>query len=218
MPPTPLYVDADRGRLAQVVSNLLHNAAKYTPASGRIKLSAAAENGQAVLRVRDDGIGIARDVLPSIFDLYVQGPAASESNRRGLGVGLALARQLVELHGGIIDAKSNGRGRGSEFIVRLPLAMSQNSPSKQAAADAPAVTSAAAQSILIIDDEPDVANALANVLRRSGHQVWTAYTGSSGIAAALNTAPQLRLSTSRCLTWTAMKWPARCVNACPGFC
>ena len=107
MPQTPLYVDADRGRLAQVISNLLHNAAKYTPASGRIKLSAAAEDGHAVLRVRDDGIGIARDVLPSIFDLYVQAPAASESNRRGLGVGLALARQLIELHGGTIRAKSN---------------------------------------------------------------------------------------------------------------
>ena len=193
MPQTPLYVDADPGRLAQVVSNLLHNAAKYTPASGRIKLSAAPEDGYAVLRVRDDGIGIARDVLPSIFDLYMQGPAASESHRRGLGVGLALARQLVELHGGAIEAKSNGRGRGSEFIVRLPLALNQSSPSKLAPADAPAVTAEVAQTILIIDDEHDVADALANVLRRLGHRVWTAYTGDSGIAAAVEHRPSVAL-------------------------
>jgi signal transduction histidine kinase len=88
----------------------LHNAAKYTPASGRIEVTGAIEDGNAVLRVRDTGIGIAPEVLPSIFEFYAQGPSSSESNRRGLGVGLALARQLAELHGGSIDASSAGRG------------------------------------------------------------------------------------------------------------
>ena len=192
VPPTPIYVDADRGRLSQVISNLLHNAAKYTPASGRIELSAAVKDGNAVLRVRDNGVGIAPEVLPSIFEFYAQGPATSESNRRGLGVGLALARQLVELHGGTIEAKSGGRGQGSEFIVRLPLAANQSSNIPLTDGKAGAATTIA-QKVLVIDDERDIADALAILLRQSGHQVWTAYSGSSGIEAAVAHQPTAAL-------------------------
>jgi two-component system CheB/CheR fusion protein len=191
MPRTPIYIEADRGRIAQVVSNLLHNAAKYTPASGRIEVTGAIEDGKAILRVRDNGIGIAREVLPGIFEFYAQGPSSSESNRRGLGVGLALARQLIELHGGSINASSAGRGEGSEFIVRLPVSPDQS----PAAAIAPAgpVAATASQKVLVIDDERDVADTLAKVLRRLGHQVWTAYSGSSGIETALAHQPAVAL-------------------------
>jgi two-component system CheB/CheR fusion protein len=191
MPRTPIYVDADRGRLAQIVSNLLHNAAKYTPASGRIEVIGAIEDGNAVLRVRDNGIGIAPEVLPSIFEFYAQGPSSSESNRRGLGVGLALARQLVELHGGSISASSAGRGEGSEFIVRLPLSANQSPVA--AITSAGLVAPSFPQKVLVIDDERDVADTLAQVLRRLGHQVWTAYSGSSGIETAITNRPDIAL-------------------------
>ena len=193
MPRSPLYVDADRSRIAQVVSNLLHNAAKYTPASGRIQIICAIEDGNAVLRVSDSGIGIAREVLPSIFAFYAQGPSlSSEPNHRGLGVGLALARQLVELHGGTIDAKSGGRGEGSEFIVRLPLSPNQ-SPATAIRAERATAATKASQNVLVIDDERDGADSLAEILRRSGHRVWIAYSGSSGIETALAHQPAIAL-------------------------
>jgi two-component system CheB/CheR fusion protein len=191
MPRTPIYVDADRGRLAQIISNLLHNAAKYTPARGRIEVTATIEDGEAVLRVRDNGIGIASDLLSGIFEFYAQGPSSSESNRRGLGVGLALARQLVELHGGSVNANSAGRGEGSEFIVRLPPSSNQSPVAAITPAGPVAVT--ASQTVLLIDDERDVADALAKVLRRLGHQVWTAYSGNSGIETALAHRPAVAL-------------------------
>jgi two-component system CheB/CheR fusion protein len=191
MPRTPIYIEADRGRIAQMISNLLHNAAKYTPASGRIEVIGAIEDGNALLRVRDDGIGIAREVLPSIFEFYAQGPSSSESNPRGLGVGLALARQLVELHGGTIDAKSNGRGEGSEFIVRMPVSPSQ--VPGEAVTPAVPVAATTSRKVLVIDDERDAADALAYLLRFAGHQVWAAYSGRGGIEAAMAHQPAVAL-------------------------
>ena len=119
----PLWVRGDPTRLLQVLSNLLTNAAKYTPEGGHIWLSAARENDAAVIRVRDDGAGIARELLPRMFDLFAQGGGAGNASAEGLGIGLALVRRLVELHSGTVEVNSDGPGRGSEFVVRLlPLA------------------------------------------------------------------------------------------------
>ncbi len=120
VPPEPLRVRGDLTRLAQVVSNLLNNAAKYTPRGGRIELSARAEGGQVVLRVRDNGSGISPDMLPHVFDLFAQVDRTLHRAQGGLGIGLWLVRKLVELHHGSIEAASDGPGQGSTFTVRLP--------------------------------------------------------------------------------------------------
>jgi signal transduction histidine kinase len=117
----PLPVSGDRTRLIQVAANLLNNAAKYTPEGGELRVSLAEENGWAVLRVQDNGIGIAPDLLPVVFDLFTQGQRTPDRAQGGLGLGLALVKKLVELHGGAVEAHSEGAGRGSTFIVRLPL-------------------------------------------------------------------------------------------------
>ena len=117
----PLWVRGDSTRLLQVLSNLLTNAAKYTPDGGHIWLSAATEDDAAVIRVRDDGAGISKEMLPRVFELFTQGGGGGNASAEGLGIGLALARRLVELHSGTVEACSEGPGRGSEFVVRLPL-------------------------------------------------------------------------------------------------
>jgi signal transduction histidine kinase len=122
LPPEPLSFEADPLRLAQVLTNLLCNAAKFTDSGGDIRLSAAAENGQVVIRVRDNGRGIAPDLLPRVFELFQQSPGRAGG---GLGIGLAVVKSLVELHGGSVSARSDGPGTGSEFIVRLPIGADQ---------------------------------------------------------------------------------------------
>jgi signal transduction histidine kinase len=119
--PEPLYLGADPQRLAQVLTNLLCNAAKFTDAGGHIRLSAAAEAGQVVFRVQDNGRGIAPAMLPRVFELFQQAPGAAAQKTGGLGIGLALVRSLVELHGGSVSVRSDGPGTGSEFIIRLPV-------------------------------------------------------------------------------------------------
>jgi signal transduction histidine kinase len=121
LPPHPLLMEGDATRLEQVFSNLLRNAVKFTPAGGRIDLSAQDGRGEAVVRVRDDGIGISPELLPSIFDLFTQGEQSLDRSSGGLGIGLTLVRSLVEMHGGRVEAHSDGLGRGSELEVRLPL-------------------------------------------------------------------------------------------------
>jgi signal transduction histidine kinase len=118
--PEALWVNGDATRLVQVVANLLNNAAKYTPVRGTIRLSAVREDRVAAIRVRDNGIGIAADMLARVFDLFVQVSPEAAGGAEGLGVGLALVRRLVELHGGVVAAASEGLGKGSEFQVRLP--------------------------------------------------------------------------------------------------
>src|SRR5262249_28489163 len=120
LPPGPLVMEADPLRLEQVLANLLGNAAKFTDPGGHIRLSAEAEAGQVVVRVRDNGRGIAPDLLPRMFDLFRQGPGLGDKGPVGLGIGLALVKSLVELHGGAVAACSDGPGSGSEFVVRLP--------------------------------------------------------------------------------------------------
>lgn len=128
LPDEPIWLDADLTRLAQVISNLLDNAAKYTPRDGNIQLNAQQKGREVVIRVRDSGMGISADMLPKLFDLYAQGHPLPGKTSLGFGVGLALVRQLTELHGGSVAASSDGPGKGSEFVVRLPLA---SAPSAQ---------------------------------------------------------------------------------------
>ena len=129
-PPRAIPLVGDRTRLAQVVSNLLNNAAKYTPDSGRIWLIGEQDDHQAVFRVRDNGVGIPRDMLPSIFDMFTQVDRFAGAAQGGLGIGLTLVRRLVELHGGTVEARSDGPGRGSEFVVRLPIAPDAPKPGR----------------------------------------------------------------------------------------
>src|SRR4029077_3382551 len=127
LPPQPVRLEADPTRLEQVLANLLHNAAKYTAHARRIGLSARQEGGELVLRVRDTGVGIAADMLARIFEPFVQSDRVLHHSQGGLGIGLTLVRNLVEMHGGTVTAHSDGPGKGSEFIVRLP-ALPQQQP------------------------------------------------------------------------------------------
>jgi two-component system, chemotaxis family, CheB/CheR fusion protein len=127
VPDLPVLIDGDADRIQQVMINLLRNSARYTPPAGRISLSVAAEGGEGVVRIHDTGVGIPSEQLREIFELFTQGHPDNVESRAGMGIGLALARELVELHGGTIQARSDGVGKGSEFIVRLPLAASSHS-------------------------------------------------------------------------------------------
>ncbi len=152
-------MDADPVRLAQVVGNLLTNSAKYTEPNGHIWLSARREGTEAVLRVRDDGIGIAPDVLPHVFELFVQVDHAATRSQGGLGIGLTLVKNLVEMHGGSVTADSAGLGKGCEFAVRLPL-LGQAQVDQAPAPEAPARTSPGHR-LLVVDDNRDAASSLA---------------------------------------------------------
>jgi PAS domain S-box-containing protein len=173
LPSEPVWLQADPVRLAQVFSNLLNNACKYTPGGGRIRLSAEREGGSVVVRVRDSGIGIAAQHLPHVFDMFSQAVPALERSQGGLGIGLALAQALVRLHGGSIEAKSEGSGRGSEFAVTLPdLGEAPAAPRKRAPLPA-----SAARRVLVVDDNQDGAESLAMLLRADGHAVSVAHDG-----------------------------------------
>jgi signal transduction histidine kinase len=182
LPPEPLPLDADPVRLAQVVGNLLTNAARYTEPGGRIRLAAERSGGEAVLRVRDDGIGIAPDVLPHVFELFVQADHAAARAQGGLGVGLTLVKNLVGLHGGSVEAHSGGPGEGSEFVVRLPLAApgGGGEPAGGGAEPAPPP----GRRLLVVDDNVDAADSLAVLLRLRGHEVRVAYGGAAALEAA----------------------------------
>lgn len=181
-PDTPLFIDADATRIVQIISNLLTNAAKYTPEGGTICLSIFQEGNEVVVSVLDSGIGIPPEHLPNVFAMFSQLKPALERSQGGLGIGLALVRGLVELHGGTIVARSEGEGKGSEFIVRLPIA---NSPTGEAPlAEAPAIIKTEALRILVVDDNIDAAESLALLLEFSGHLTRSAHNGMAGLAAA----------------------------------
>jgi signal transduction histidine kinase len=182
----PAQVDADPTRLEQVVSNLLVNACKYTPAGGRIDIDVKAEQGQALLQVRDSGVGIPAQLLPQVFDVFVQGPAQLDRAQGGLGIGLSLVRRLVELHGGSVGAESAGTGRGSCFTVRLPLA--ETVPSAPAPA---AVLPESRPRVLLVEDNEDSRLTLAMVLQIYGHEVLEARDGPEGLRIALAQQPDV---------------------------
>ena len=194
VPSAGLIVDGDAARLAQVVSNLLTNAAKYTEPGGAISVTAAAEDGEAVLRVTDTGSGIEADMLPRIFDLFVQQPQTLERSRGGLGLGLAIVRSLVELHGGSVSATSGGRGAGSEFAIRLPLAESAlKSGEPVARLQLPRRRGRTTGRVLIVDDNRDGAAMLAEMLSAFGYETRFVHDGPSAFIVAEQFQPHIAL-------------------------
>ncbi|MEO6446850.1 MAG: PAS domain-containing protein [Gemmatimonadaceae bacterium] len=190
VPPDPVYVDADVTRLEQVFANLLNNASKYSEPGGRIGLSAERDGDQVVVRVTDTGVGIPAEMVPRVFDLFTQVDPSLERSKGGLGIGLTLVRRLVELHGGQVEARSDGLGRGSEFIVRLPVV----SPTLPAAAASSNSSSAAVQRrILVADDNVDAAVSLATLLTLMGHEVRTVHDGLQAVEEALLFQPDVVL-------------------------
>ncbi|MGV3656261.1 MAG: ATP-binding protein [Noviherbaspirillum sp.] len=183
LPEQPVWLDADPTRLPQVFSNLINNAAKYTPPGGRIVFSATAADGKVVIKVTDNGIGIRADMLSKVFEMFTQADSSLERVNAGLGVGLTLARKLVELHGGTIDACSPGLGQGSTFIVRLPQA-APLSPDPARDVPVPEVQTQRRLRILLADDNVDFANSLATLLGALGHEVRITHNGIDALAAA----------------------------------
>ena len=192
LPDRPVRVEADAARLAQVLSNLLNNAAKYTEDGGRIELIAQQTPKEAVLRVRDNGVGIAPEILPQLFDMFMQVESSTDRSQGGLGIGLTLVRRLVEMHGGKIEARSAGLGKGSEFLVRLP-ALAE--PAPESAQNPPEASSASsakgARRMLVVDDNVDSAESMALVLRLQGHEVRLAYDGQSALEEAQSFRPEV---------------------------
>jgi CheY-like chemotaxis protein/two-component sensor histidine kinase len=185
----PLAVDADPTRLAQVVGNLLHNAVKYTPEGGHIVLALDRVEAQAVLSVHDSGVGIPPESLATVFDMFTQVDRNMARAQGGLGIGLALVRRLVELHGGSVQAESPGVGAGSCFTVRMPLLANGIALPEPLPPVAPA--SARRWRVLVVDDNRDAADSLAALLALEGHTVHTAYDGEAALAEAAAFQPEL---------------------------
>jgi signal transduction histidine kinase len=188
VPEEPVLVEGDRTRLSQVFSNLVNNAAKYTEPGGRIELTLRKEGEEAVVCVRDNGIGLDGASLDSIFEMFVQVDRTLERTQAGLGVGLTLARRLVTLHGGTLAVKSEGAGQGSEFEVRLPLAGA--ALPDDAAKERRAGDSAESRRILIADDNEDSANSLGALLAGRGHDVRVVYDGAEALRTAAEFNPE----------------------------
>jgi len=196
LPAEPVFLNADAARLDQVFGNLLVNACKYSNSGCRISLSAerAAADGTAppevIVRVRDNGIGIAPELLPRIFDLFVQATRALDRAYGGLGIGLTLVQKLVKMHGGSVEARSEGIGHGSEFIVRLPIL-----PGPVAVPPPPPAPPAreTPRRMLIVDDNEDSARSMSTLQRLRGHETRTAFTGPDAVAAAAEFAPEVVL-------------------------
>jgi PAS domain S-box-containing protein len=185
LPAQPIELVADPVRLAQVLSNLLNNAAKYTDSGGHIGITATREDGVVSISVRDDGIGIDAEVLPHVFTMFSQARPKAVRAQGGLGIGLSLVRGLVELHGGAVEARSAGPGKGSEFIVRIPAHAAETSGTQAPHRSEPAMAGGAGiRRIVVADDLRDSCDSLALLLRLAGHHVWTAYGGEEAAAAA----------------------------------
>jgi len=201
--PRKFHVDGDPTRLAQVIANLLNNAAKFTPANGRIELSMRAEGPRAIISVRDNGIGIPSADLTRIFDMFVQLDASKTQAAAGLGLGLALARSLISLHGGEISARSAGPGRGSEFAVHLPLVVAPGQTDMEAGNAQPAQVS---RRILVVDDNVDAATSLGELLNPMATRCAPALTDRARSRPLRSSLRRLRLSISTCRIRTASSW------------
>ncbi|HKQ46809.1 MAG TPA: PAS domain S-box protein [Phycisphaerae bacterium] len=196
LPSHPVHFDADPARLAQILSNLLNNAAKYTDKGGRIRLSAERMGSEVAISVRDSGIGIAPEHLPRVFEMFSQAAPALERAQGGLGVGLALVRGLIELHGGTVEARSAGLGHGSEFVVHLPISVGPMPPVKTVARPAESVAATSLVSkcrILVVDDNRDSAYWLQKLLRIDGHDAQIAHDGEEAIQTAEAFQPEVVL-------------------------
>ncbi len=189
LPQTPLWVDADLTRLSQAFANILNNAVKFTDRGGRISVSASARAGEALVTLSDTGIGISPAGLSAIFDMFVQIEQSSNRPRTGLGIGLALAKRLVELHDGHIEAKSDGFGKGTTFVVRLPLA----APVEKGESRATIARSASPCRVLVADDIPDAAEMMRLMIECMGHEVRVAADGAQAVTIAREFSPQIAL-------------------------
>jgi PAS domain S-box-containing protein len=185
-------VEGDPARLVQAVGNLLDNAIKYSEEGGRVRLTARAEAQEVVIAVRDEGVGIDAELLPHVFDLFIQADRSLERRQGGLGIGLTLVRRLVEMHGGRVAVASEGAGRGSEFTIRLPrLAVDVPAPAAAPAAAAREAPSGPARRVLVVDDQPDSTDSLALLLRLHGHEVYTAADGPGAVDEFLRSKPEV---------------------------
>ena len=186
-------LDVDPTRLVQVLSNVLHNASKFTPPDGKIRLSSeirtAADSPvqQAVITVSDTGIGISREMLPRVFELFTQAESPTERSHGGLGIGLALARRLIEMHGGEITGHSDGPGTGSSFVIRLPICTADAQHSSSVPMEVPRVNSR----VLIVDDNRDAANTMAMLVEQLGGTARTEHNASSGVQAIQEFQPDI---------------------------
>jgi CheY-like chemotaxis protein len=179
-PDQPLFVDADGVRLSQVVSNLLTNASKYSPECACIEVRLTSTPGEVALHVRDEGAGIDPQMLPNIFDLYLQGDRSMDRLHAGLGIGLTVVKHLVEMHGGTVEACSDGLDKGSEFIVRLPRALAP--PRATAQPDGSDSHPVARRRVLVVEDNRDSAESLRELLRLDSHDVEVAHDGASALS------------------------------------
>lgn len=189
LPSNEIDVNGDAARIGQVMSCLLSNACTFTDRGGQVAVDAQAEGDQAVIRVKDGGVGIPPEKLDAIFDLFVQLDDARSISSRSLGVGLTVVRRLVELHGGTFEAQSEGPGKGSEFIVRLRLRAPAGTPSKPPESERNAST----LRILVVDDNRDAADSLAELLGIQGYRVRTAYDGPGALSVAARFRPEVVL-------------------------
>ncbi|MGQ0702172.1 MAG: hybrid sensor histidine kinase/response regulator [Gemmatimonadales bacterium] len=193
LPSEPIVLEADPVRLAQVISNLLNNAAKYTPEGGRIWLRARCEESDAVVSVRDDGLGIPAEMLDRVFEIFTQVDRTLKRAQEGLGIGLALARRLAELHGGRLEARSDGLYCGSEFVLRLPIPAGLTSPAAPTRGDESTSRAPPSIRVVVVDDSRDGADTLAMVLHTLGAEVRVAYDGLSALQTIREYRPSLVL-------------------------
>ena len=192
MPDAPMQLSADPTRLAQVIGNLLNNASKFTDKGGHVWLTVEKEGNEAVIRVRDNGIGIAQEHIPGLWEMFAQVDTSLERSRGGLGIGLTLVKTLVEMHGGTVQAQSDGLARGSEFTVRLPILSDAALPASHTGVSEPPLPTMRRR-VLIVDDSEDGAESLAMLLQLGGHETHVAHDGVEAIEAAEKLRPDVVL-------------------------
>jgi CheY-like chemotaxis protein len=191
LPPEPVWLHGDPTRLAQVLGNVLNNAAKYTPPGGHIALRGAVAGATVVIEVHDDGAGIAPELATQVFELFVQGPQTAAAQQGGLGIGLSLVRKLVEMHGGVVELHSPGAGQGTTVRITLPLA-AHDAPADAATGAEPA-PEPTGRRVLVVDDNIDAADSLGLLLSGSGHHIKVVHSGRAAIAVAASFRPELVL-------------------------
>ncbi|MGH7336541.1 MAG: hybrid sensor histidine kinase/response regulator, partial [Myxococcota bacterium] len=191
LPPAGVTLDADPTRLAQVFLNLLNNAVKFTDPGGRVDFEVEVSGGELTARVRDSGIGVAPEVREEIFEMFAQADRSLERSTMGLGVGLSLARRLVQLHGGTISVASDGAGKGAEFVVRIPLSSEIQAPARDAQDPLVRGSHGKPHRILLADDNLDFASSFATLLRRMGNEVRVEHDGPAALAAAHEFRPEI---------------------------
>jgi CheY-like chemotaxis protein len=188
-----LFVEGDPVRLAQAIGNLIQNAAKYTEPGGTIAVDGRREGPSMVVRVKDNGRGIAAERLSSMFELFVQGDQVPDRSHGGLGIGLTLVRSLVQLHGGTVDAYSDGPGHGSEFVIRLPASAREGMRESEQQTQSPGSKPYQRRRVLIVDDDRDAAEMLAQALEGAGHEVRQEHDGMAAVVAAAQFQPDVVL-------------------------